>query len=70
MTNNLWHTIKHHDDDELYINKYYKFKDHGSGLTEASYMEYINFKFKVKDQRAVYKLTEVEENNLIFEDYR
>ena len=65
--NNLWHTGRHYDDDKLYLNKYYKFKNGRTGLTEASYMEYVNFKFKVKGQQAVYKLTKIEENNLTFE---
>ena len=67
--NNLWHTGRHYDDDKLYLNKYYKFKNGRTGLTEASYMEYVNFKFKVKGQRPIYKLTKIEDNNLIFEDY-
>ncbi len=65
-----WYTSKHIEDDDLYIGKYYKFKGGSSGLTEASYMEYINFKFKVKGQQTIYKLTKIEDNNLIFEDYK
>ena len=65
-----WHTTKHIEDDELYLTKFYKFKDHGSGLTEASYMEYINFKFKVKNQQAVYKLIKIYEHSLTFKTYK
>ena len=66
--NNLWHTGRHVNDDELYLDKFYKFKKKGSGLTEASYMEHVNCKFKVKDQRAVYKLIEIKGGNLTFEE--
>ena len=66
----VWHTSKHINDDELYLGKFYKFKKKGSGLTEASYMEYVNFKFKIKGQQAIYKLTEIYEHSLTFENYK
>lgn len=62
-----WKTWECRDDDKFYINKYYKFKNYGSGLTEASYMEFINFKFKIHNQKVVYKLVKIEEAYLIFE---
>ncbi len=68
MRSKVWTTsVLHQDgDDKFYPNNYYKFGK-SAELVNATVMDVIHNKFKVKGHHTIYKFIEAEENQLVFE---